>query len=80
MQLDKEGTITKEETIDAKLIKKGDLIKVVPGAKNPSGRQGDTGTLVLRRVDHNWRVDASREEVRIDSYRRHDQPEWHAHR
>lgn len=35
VQLDPEGTIIKEECIDAKLIKKGDLIKVVPGSKIP---------------------------------------------
>jgi len=33
--LDQDGTIIKEETIDAKLIKKHDLIKVVPGSKIP---------------------------------------------
>lgn len=35
VQLDKDGAIIKEETIDAKLIKKHDLIKVVPGTKIP---------------------------------------------
>ena len=35
VQLDSAGNIVKEETIDAKLIKKHDLIKVVPGSKIP---------------------------------------------
>ena len=33
--LDPDGTITKEQIIDANLIKKGDLIKVTPGSKIP---------------------------------------------
>ena len=33
--LDKDGNIEKEQTIDANLIKKGDMIKVTPGSKIP---------------------------------------------
>ncbi len=33
--LDEQGNITGEQTIDAKLLKRGDVLKVTPGSKIP---------------------------------------------
>jgi Cu+-exporting ATPase len=44
VEIDKEGNIIKEESIDANLIKRGDLLKVVPGTKIPVDGKVKQGT------------------------------------